>query len=241
MSSPRLDPPDHPLPDLSGLSDAELFSLREPPGALPPDPSAPAELEALAARLGPRDLLTLGRVALARSEVHERRGDHALAVRAVAEYLAQVEPLHPKLNMVAYVPVGVRLYARLGDLLLEGTGGPTRAADPYLRIMGLGALRKAPPFTMLLAASRIVRGATLRFLEVSDARQLRHVQYGTRLFRFAVEAAYDSTTADFETVRVGPDVFELQRAHFFEEIAREAGVVGEAMRALNERLGQVKG
>jgi hypothetical protein len=241
VANPRLDPPLHPLPELSGLSDAELFALREPSGPILPEPAAAEAIDALAARLGPRDLLTLGRVALARSEVHGRRGDHALAVRAVAEYLAQVEPLHPKLNMVAYLPVGVRLYARLGDLLLEGADGPTRAADPYLRIMGLGALRKAPPFTMLLAASRIVRGATLRFLEVSDARQLRHVSYGTRLFRFAIEAAYDSTTADFETVRLGPDAFELQRTHFFEEIAREAAVVGEAMRALNERLAQTTG
>jgi hypothetical protein len=241
VSSPRLDPPLHPLPDLSGLSDAELFALREPPGPLLPEPAAADAIEALAARLGPRDLLALGRVALARSELHERRGDHALAVRVVAEYLAQVEPLHPKLNMVAYAPLAVRLYARLGDLLLEGDGGATRAADPDLRIMALGALRKAPPFTMLLAASRIVRGAALRFLEVSDARQLRHVSYGTRLFRFAIEAAYDSTTADFQTIRVGPDAFELQRTHFFEEIAREAAVVGEALRALNERLAQAKG
>jgi hypothetical protein len=241
VASPRLDPPLHPLPDLSGLSDAELFALREAPGPLLPEPAAAEAIEALAARLGPRDLFALGRVALARSDVHERRGDHALAVRVVAEYLAQVEPLHPKLNMVAYASLGVRLYARLGDLLLEGADGAARAADPYLRIMALGALRKAPPFSMALAASRIVRGAVLRFLEVSDARQLRHVQYGTRLFRFAVEAAYDSTTADFETWRVGPDAFELPRAHFFEELAREGAVIAEAMTALNERLEKTRG
>lgn len=243
MTEPKAqEAPLHPLPDLSGLSDAELFALREPDAgarvrAVQGDRAA---LEALAARLGPQDLFTVARVALVRSHRYEEDGEHAKAIRVITEYLARFEPLHPRLNMAAYVAVIVPLYARVGDLTLERAGMPSHAADFYLRILALGGLRRTNPFVMLLAASRIVRGAALRFRETDDPKQLRHAQYGARLFRFAVECAYDSTGLDFETWRLGPDAFELQKPHFFREIARESAVISEAMAALDERLAALR-
>jgi hypothetical protein len=229
------------LPDLSSLSDAELFALRESRDAAPFHDARDdlRRLDALAAGLGPRELFSVARVTLLRSYLLEAARREDAAIRVLTEYLARVEPFHPKLNMVAYLPFAVPMYARLGDLLLAA--GRSSAADAYLRILGLGMLRRTTPFVMLVASSRIVRGASLRFEETGDAKQVRNAQYGSALFRFAIECAYDSTATDFEAHAVGPDRLELPRSHFFREIAREAAVLAEAMERLNERLAEGNG
>ncbi len=228
--------------DLAGLSDEALFSLRElrDAGPLQAAQHELREVDAFAATLGPRDLFSFARVTLLRSYRLEAKGRDAEAMRVLREYLSHYEPYHPKLNMIAYLSLAVPIYARLGDLLLEKSERPAEACEVYLRTLGLGMLRRTTPFTMMVAASRIVRGAVLRFLEVADPRQIRHVLYGTGLFRFAVEAAYDSTAADYDVHSVGPDRFEVQRPHFFRDIAREAGVIAEAMVELNARLAAQK-
>jgi hypothetical protein len=228
--------PLYAVPDLSTLSDAELFALRETRDGAPFHEAAGdlRRLDALAEGLGPRDLLSVARVTLLRSYLLEAAKRDDAAIRVLAEYVERVEPFHPKLNMVAYLPFAVPIYARFGDLLLAA--GRSSAADAYLRILGLGMLRRTTPFVMMVAASRIVRGAALRFGETGDAKQVRNAQYGTALFRFAVECAYDSTATDFAAHAVGPDRLELPKPHFFREIAREAAVLAEAMEHLDVAL-----
>jgi hypothetical protein len=226
--------------DLSGLSDEALFGLREArdPAPLLAAQHDAAQVDAFAAALGPRDLFSLARVTLLRSLRFEGQGRDDKAQRVLSEYLGHYERYHPKLNMVAYLPLVVPIYARLGDLLLEKAQRPAEASDCYLRILGLGMLRKTSPFVMLVAASRIVRGATLRFLDVGDPRQVRHAQYGIALFRFAVECAYDSAATDFASHAIGPDRFDLPKPHFFRDIAKEAGIISEAMLQLDGRLAE---
>lgn len=233
--------PIYPLPDLSGLSDAELFALKEVRDAAPFHAAQDdlPRLDALAAELGPGDLFTIARVTLLRSYLLEAKGRQEKAIRVLSDYFARYEAYHPKLNMVAYLPLAVPLHARLGDLLLD-VGRRSTASDAYLRILRLGMLRRTTPFVMLVAASRIVRGAALRFAETGDAKQVRSAQYGVALFRFAVECAYDSTTVDFEAHAVGQDRLELPRPHFFRSIATEAAVLADAVERLDARLAELK-
>lgn len=224
--------------DLSRLSDEELFFLREfqPVDEINAARRDPARLDEIERRLSPRDFFTHVRILLIRAHRHVDAGEFDRARGLLADFLDRHEPSFAKLNPIFFNRFAISVYKLIGDLHVERLSDSSEGSLYYLRIMELAGLKKSPPFTMLVAASRIMLGAALRFVETADRRYVDCYDYGFGLFRYAVVSAYESV-ADVRAVEIEGRRHNVPARHFFLEISREAEVANRAAEILAARVG----
>jgi len=129
------------FPDLSSLSDEQLFQLDETKDVheINRIRHQPELLDRLAASLGPEDFFSHFRITLIRGHRANDAGEYDRTLDMLSAYLTRYAPCFHKFNPVVLNRFAISLLRLMGDTWLL-KGNDAEAANHYLRILTLPRL-----------------------------------------------------------------------------------------------------
>mgnify|MGYP006299714757 CR=1 FL=1 len=224
--------------DLSRYSDETLYCLEEfrENADILANRSNLKKIKEIQASLGDHDFFSYFRIILIRSEIAEQKKDTDTALALLLEFLKIYEPFFKKMNPKALNPFAVGIYSRIGDLYVRYYQPGMRASEFYLKINDLEKLDEESASVLLKAASRIVKGAWLRYQATHDTGYTLTLSYGLDLFNYATTVGFFKKYQDFIYVRFKNKKQLIPKPYFFREIQMEAKIISEVVDEIHTRL-----
>jgi hypothetical protein len=224
--------------NLNELSDEEIFSLKEYISA--DDINAHRyDLEKIAEfenELTAKDFFTYMRIILIKGHRYEEADEPQKALSQLMDFLEAYEHFFSKFNPLIMNRFAVSIYRLIGDIFHEHENDGTSASDYYLRIKEIQSIKESNPFVILVAASRIVKGAWLRYQRSRLDSYFKTLIYGTDLFAYAVQQAFVVNSSNYVSFNSSESTCYLQKPHFFREIFREAKIISDVFDEIYEEL-----